>query len=376
MAVLWDKKHKCWYIDVKIKLDDGTRYHTSYKDAKNSNLKSKTYAKALEKKIIDEKKEELLLVPSNDMKISNLMVLYLEDYRLDHAESSTDRVKEILKNHIIPILGANSKARDAFTINKMMKIRKTAIENPNLGGTFKNKVIQYARRFVMFAKKVKAINSDVKDDCLGVLDPVRNKVVLKEPRNKYTPMDDFLSAVNNSQKIKKIDKNSLIVFYFLGCRIGEFLGITRDNFEDNKDSTSFIYINKQLDFKGRLTSNLKTNASYKKIPLNSLCADLIREIIELKRIREEGRLFPYSRTNFRRIVDRVFEEANLPHNTLHGLGRKSINTELYLAGADDKVRQTLLGQKDSLVNIEHYIDNEKALEKGAEFLNRFANKKE
>ena len=47
-----------------------------------------------------------------------------------------------------------------------------------------------------------------------------------------------------------------------------------------------------------------------------------------------------------------------------------------MAGADDKVRQTLLGQKDSLVNIEHYIDNEKALEKGTEFLNRFANKKE
>lgn len=74
----------------------------------------------------------------------------------------------------------------------------------------------------------------------------------------------FLNAVNNSQKIKKIDKNSLIIFYFLGCRIGEFLGITRDNFEDNKDSTSFIYINKQLDFKGKLTSNLKTNASYKR----------------------------------------------------------------------------------------------------------------
>ena len=86
MAILWDKKHKCWYIDVKIKLDDGTWFHTSYKDTKNSNLKSKTYAKALEKKIIDEKKEELLLVPSNDMKISNLMVLYLEDYRLDHTE--------------------------------------------------------------------------------------------------------------------------------------------------------------------------------------------------------------------------------------------------------------------------------------------------
>ena len=48
MAILRDKKHKCWYIDVKIKLDDGTRYHTSYKDTKNSNLKSKTYAKALD----------------------------------------------------------------------------------------------------------------------------------------------------------------------------------------------------------------------------------------------------------------------------------------------------------------------------------------
>ena len=64
MAVLWNKKYKCWYIDIRIKLDNGTRIHTSYMDVKNPNFKSKTYVKRLEPTIIEKKKSELFLTSS------------------------------------------------------------------------------------------------------------------------------------------------------------------------------------------------------------------------------------------------------------------------------------------------------------------------
>ncbi len=375
MAVLWNKKYKCWYIDIRIKLDNDTRIHTSYMDVKNPNFKSKTYVKRLEPTIIEKKKAELFLTSSKDIKLKELAKLFIEDYKLEHAESSTKQVNELLKNHILPVLNEDTTCEKCFTINNMMRLRKSVIENKNIGNSHKSKIIRYTRMLTNFAKKVKAINSDTKDDCLSILELPRNKIVLKEPQNKYTPLELFLNAVEQNNDIKKFDKNSLIIFYFLGCRIGEYLGITRNNFEYNKDSTSFIYINKQLDYKGKLINTLKTETSYKKIPLNDLCVSLLLENIKLKKIKNKERIFNYSRTSFRRIVNKVLEDANLPHNTLHGLGRKSINTELYLAGADDKVRQTLLGQKDKIVNIENYIDNEKALEKGADFLNEFVKKK-
>ena len=375
MAVLWNKKYKCWYIDIRIKLDNDTRIHTSYMDVKNPNFKSKTYVKRLEPTIVEKKKAELFLTSSKDIKLKELAKLFIEDYKLEHAESSTKQVNELLKNHILPVLNENTTCENCFTINNMMRLRKSVIENKNIGNSHKSKVIRYTRMLTNFAKKMKAINSDTKDDCLSILELPRNKIVLKEPQNKYTPLELFLNAVKQNNDIKKFDKNSLIIFYFLGCRIGEYLGITRNNFEYNKDSTSFIYINKQLDYKGKLINTLKTETSYKKIPLNDLCVSLLLENIKLKKIKNKERIFNYSRTSFRRIVNKVLKDANLPHNTLHGLGRKSINTELYLAGADDKVRQTLLGQKDKIVNIENYIDNEKALEKGADFLNKFVKKK-
>ena len=375
MAVLWNKKYKCWYIDIRIKLDNNTRIHTSYMDVKNPNFKSKTYVKRLEPTIIEKKKAELFLTSSKDIKLKELAKLFIEDYKLEHAESSTKQVNELLKNHILPVLNENTTCENCFTINNMMRLRKSVIENKNIGNSHKSKVIRYTRMLTNFAKKMKAINSDTKDDCLSILELPRNKILLKEPQNKYTPLELFLNAVEQNNDIKKFDKNSLIIFYFLGCRIGEYLGITRNNFEYNKDSTSFIYINKQLDYKGKLINTLKTETSYKKIPLNDLCVSLLLENIKLKKIKNKERIFNYSRTSFRRIVNKVLKDANLPHNTLHGLGRKSINTELYLAGADDKVRQTLLGQKDKIVNIENYIDNEKALEKGADFLNKFVKKK-
>lgn len=375
MAVLWNKKYKCWYIDIRIKLDNNTRIHTSYMDVKNPNFKSKTYVKRLEPTIIEKKKAELFLTSSKDIKLKELAKLFIEDYKLEHAESSTKQVNELLKNHILPVLNENTTCENCFTINNMMRLRKSVIENKNIGNSHKSKVIRYTRMLTNFAKKMKAINSDTKDDCLSILELPRNKILLKEPQNKYTPLELFLNAVEQNNDIKKFDKNSLIIFYFLGCRIGEYLGITRNNFEYNKDSTSFIYINKQLDYKGKLINTLKTETSYKKIPLNDLCVSLLLENIKLKKIKNKERIFNYSRTSFRRIVNKVLKDANLPHNTLHGLGRKSINTELYLAGADDKVRQTLLGQKDKIVNIENYIDNEKALEKGADFLNNFVKKK-
>ena len=375
MAVLWNKKYKCWYIDIRIKLDNNTRIHTSYMDVKNPNFKSKTYVKRLEPTIIEKKKAELFLTSSKDIKLKELAKLFIEDYKLEHAESSTKQVNELLKNHILPVLNEDTTCENCFTINNMMRLRKSVIENKNIGNSHKSKVIRYTRMLTNFAKKMKAINSDTKDDCLSILELPRNKIVLKEPQNKYTPLELFLNAVEQNNDIKKFDKNSLIIFYFLGCRIGEYLGITRNNFEYNKDSTSFIYINKQLDYKGKLINTLKTETSYKKIPLNDLCVSLLLENIKLKKIKNKERIFNYSRTSFRRIVNKVLKDANLPHNTLHGLGRKSINTELYLAGADDKVRQTLLGQKDKIVNIENYIDNEKALEKGADFLNEFVKKK-
>lgn len=75
-----------------------------------------------------------------------------------------------------------------------------------------------------------------------------------------------------------------------------------------------------------------------------------------------------TRTTIRRYLNKAFKKASVKHSTLHGFGRKSINTELYLVGADSETRATVLGQKNVKVNDENYVQTEEALKKAKNYL--------
>ena len=81
-------------------------------------------------------------------------------------------------------------------------------------------------------------------------------------------------------------------------------------------------------------------------------------------------MFNYTNSGIRKKLKRYCLKASIPYNTIHGFSRKSINTELYNAGASSKSRKTLLGQASDFINENNYIDNNKALEEATKILKK------
>ena len=111
------------------------------------------------------------------------------------------------------------------------------------------------------------------------------------------------------------------LFAYLGVRLSEFLGICADCVDlDNKKIT----IKRQLLTNGKLTERLKTDNSYRVIPLNDDCVKLLRG----KCRKNTLRVFPLSHTSFKRILKKYLPDYSshcFRHTRASELGSKCEN---------------------------------------------------
>ena len=369
MAVLFDKTSKTYYVDAKIKRGDGSWYHFIYKGKDNPDFKSKRYVQSIESEIIRKKKLELnYQLSSKIQKISDLVDSYYNYRNNELAYNTKENFVLRAKKYVEPYF-ENSLFR--FFNSANLASFRIYLSNLNIGTEYMNKIIAVARDLIRHSRMIGLINSDQKDDCLVPLEPIKKKVSEeKESRNKYTSLEDLtklLSVIDN-----KNDYDILKLLYFSGLRIGEFLGIEVRDIEF-KDDFAIIAIKRQRLKNGAYTNILKTSASYKKIAFAKENAEILKEYIARNDFKEYDKIFPCCSENIRNKLDKYSKLADLPHNTLHGFGRKSINTELYKAGADSKVRTTLLGQISMSVNENNYVDNQSAFDKGLDFIKSISN---
>ncbi len=354
MAVLFNKKFNNYYIDTKIKRNDGTYYHFKYQDNKNINFQNIEYVKCIEKEVIESKRKEL----NNDLfYLSKLIDSYIDYVKVDIRISTLRTYKSKIKNYIIPFFIKNNKdvgVIKSFTSLNILEFRNS-LGNKNICNTSKNKIIHILKEIIIYSKYLKLISSDLKDDLLFILKPFKNDDLMNEPRNKYTSLEELkrmISLINNE------DHKALILSLYFSCsRIGEFLGIkVKDILIFDNHLEISIKRQKGEDDK-TLLETLKTKASYKKIYYYNPIKDLLLEYIKRNNLKDEDLLFDYTRNNVRRILDYYLDKSNLKHNTLHGFMRKSINTEMYLKTKDIKLCTILLGQVSENVNLTHYVDS-------------------
>ncbi len=364
MAVLFDKKSKTYYVDSKIKRADGSWYHFKYKEINNQDFKSKRYVQSIEAEIIRKKKVEICYQPSSKVQnVSDLIESYI-NYRENELAFNTKANNFLRAKKYIEPYFENSLLK-LFNPANLASFR-IYLSSLKICAEYMNNIIAITRDLIRYARILGLINSDQKDDCLVPLIPIKKKVnEEKEARNKYTSLNDLtklLSVIDN-----KNDYDILKLLYFSGLRLGEFLGIEVNDIEFS-DDFAIITIKRQRLKNGAYTNQLKTSASYKKIAFAKTNAEILKEYIKRNDFKEYDKIFPFSGETLRKKLDKYSKLANLPHNTLHGYGRKSINTELYKAGADTKVRTTLLGQISMSVNENNYVDNQSAFDKGLDFI--------
>lgn len=361
MSVCYDYKTKHYYIDAKILLKNGKYKHVSYRENFNDNFKSKKYVASIEYRVIEELKNKA----NREFAIDDLNSLYDRYYKTIESERADNTLKNLDSIYNKFIKTNFTKLNDLFDLRKLENFR-IFISNEKIVNAYKNKILTITKELIKYARKIKLIDSDTKDDCLDVLERLKQKVEgKKEPRNKYTSLEDFkkIIALIEDENLK----DTLTLLYFSGLRVGEFLGIKVSDIEFN-EGIATINIERQKLRSGTISTRLKTTASYKKIAYVGENIEVLKSYIKRNNLKENDFLFMVSREMLRRYLIKYCKLANVSINTIHGFGRKSINTELYLHGADTKVRKTLLGQTSEDVNETNYTDNETAFNKGVEIL--------
>lgn len=373
MAVIFDNKNKVYYVDAKIKKQDGSIYHFTYKRKNDEKFKSKKYVKSIEQNLIKKKKEEIL----NDNKHSVLTLDDLFDRYTRAIENETARGTlkgyEWQYNKYI-VRNFHNSLKEITDPNRLDAWRTELSNLPMAHTKTKNSIINIARKLIDYARKIKLIDSDTKDDCLYILEPFKQSPNENpKSKNQYTSIEEFNKIIDKCDSV--LYRDVLTLLYFSGLRIGEFLGIKVSDIEfREKEQLAIVDIQRQRLMNGAVTTRLKTSASYKKIGYAGGIYKTLVEYIRRNELKETDYLIPMSREAIRSYLNRACKKAGVKNNTLHGFGRKSINTELYKAGADSKVRTTLLGQDSVSINEKNYIDKQETFEKGLEYIEKISPK--
>lgn len=360
--IKYDEKAKCYYIDAKIKKRDGTYHHFTHKENDNPLFKKKKYVQSIEYEIMENKKREVEYKTAG-LKGETLKDLYYKfiETKENELASNTLKVYNGIFDKDFPLaFNIKNSVLTELTPAKCSIYRKK-IAQQDICSKRKNVKLYTLEEIITFARKLKLIDSETKDDCLFSIERFKGDIKKQEETNKYTPLKD-LEKILNSTKCEN-DKDMLKLLYFSGLRIGEFLGIKVKNIHFLEDVVKIDIEGQRLD-DGSYTTRLKNNTSYKTIYYTGENFYTVKNYILRNKLEQEDYFMNYSRTNLRRILNSACKLANLEKNTLHGFGRKSINTELYFkTGGDVKVCQTALGQSSSSLNLEHYVSKEEATKK-------------
>ena len=302
--------------------------------------------------------------------ISSFKIRYLNYKRTDYSETYLYTIDNKIDIYIIPSF--NNLTENLFSLNFVERFRKL-VQLKDYETKYKNSVLYILKDMINYARKINIINSEERDNLIEFVKPFKEvKINYYKPiRNRYTSYKDFLKLITNIDDYN--DKVLFRLLYFSGLRIGEFLGVQIKDIRFKKN-IAYVHIYKQkLSMNGTITKRLKNLSSYKVIIYTHENCEILKEYISRNILKGEDFLFDTYRVKIQRKLDRYLKKAKLKHNSLHGFGRKSINTELYKIGADSKVRATLLGQTSTQINEQNYIDKEVALKKAIRFLDDIPN---
>lgn len=382
-GIKFNKKTERYYIDTSFRLVNGKTFHFKFK-TKDEKFKNLNYVRRNYFAIIDQKKNSL----NNSLKIQNHLLKFDEkkinkisittvaqlldtyiEYRGNQLRKFTiKKYRQIVLQNIVKL---TNDLESFLSIEFLLSYRKFVLSK-NVSNDTKKVYLYVAKELIFLSRKLQIITSDKRDDLLAILDNNLRPEIKQVSRNKYTSIEDankvFLVAKNEH------DKALFVLLYYSSLRIGEFLGIKikdiRKITEINNDFYYEIRIERQKYQSGEVVPFLKNSIKFKYIYFYNQAAQVLEHYLASTSKDVNDFLFNISRKTVSRRLNKAMCEAGVQHNTLHGFGRKSINTELYKAGADTKTRAALLGQSSLDINEIYYIDHDEAINKVKNYLKR------
>ena len=242
-----------------------------------------------------------------------------ERYRATRVRYASRKQVEAIANAHMGEMKDKSVA-DVFTRSFLTKWRNNLFKTKETSIGYRNRMISCVRSMAKQAYAWKLIGASALRDASAVLEPLGNQYAKKTERKIYSraEIEQFLAVIENEDERFMFD-----MFAYLGCRIGEFLGLTWDCVSDE----GYIQIKQQCTYEGKgkwlLTPVLKTNESYRACPIPSRLMGELKK----RRIKGHGKYFifsmkkdhrtPYGETTFRKKVIVYADMASLPRLTPH-----------------------------------------------------------
>lgn len=178
--------------------------------------------------------------------------------------------------------------------------------------------------------------------------------------------NEFIDNYRHPRIDKKYDYDNYIVALYIGLytgmRIGECLGLKKEDVDLINDKIS---INKQLQIIGNdiHLSTLKTDASYRKVPISDELHDILenhfRTYPEADFVISDKQTGYMSPRKFQKSIQRASQKLGIDFH--YHMLRHTFVTQLYNKGVDIKVTQLLAGHSKYQTTADIYteLDNDK-----------------
>ena len=232
--------------------------------------------------------------------------------------ASKKQVDAIINAHMSEM--KERSVKEVFTRAYLSRWRNALYKNKETTIGYRNRMISALAFMAKQAYAWRYITNRACRDSLVVLEPFGNQSKPRAERSIYTKeqIQQFLNVIEDEN-----DRLMFTLFAYLGCRIGEFLGLTRDCLL----SDGSLEIKQQYTYEGKgkwvLTPVLKTSDSYRVCPLPKHLYDELQS----RRLEGRGRLFlfslkadhrtPFGESTFRHRMDFYIQKAGLPRLTPH-----------------------------------------------------------
>lgn len=306
-----------YYIDKSVYIK-GERVRISAKHFPSAKM-----AEAAIPLLIKQKEEEKE-AKAKGGDFSHLVDEYLE-YRLTKAKAQTvEQSRYFIRKHMASLMAKPVSVALSMETLRPWYMKKAT--DPDCSADRKNKVFAELRGIIDRAWHWGYITSDAHRSLMDLAQPVVAPTQAKPDKPEWNGEDvsKFLDAIPDGTR----DKVMMSLFCYLGCRLGEFLGLQWKCLDEEKRA---IRICQQVIWKpegAMLTDQLKTNDSYR---VDLLDDETFGLLMAYKRSLDDplpsdfifpstqNRNHPMSRTDFRRKFNKYIALAKVPKIVPHGV---------------------------------------------------------
>lgn len=353
-----NKKPRFYYIDGHVTIK-GEKHHYSKQSITNEKFKDKKRVEELEKEMVHDlfRKYGRLDPRFNNYTLDDLVKDFLKKNDADGKKRSTINAIEYKFNkYYKPFFGEKALVEDCFTEDKILDF-KIMIKNLDASTDYKNLILNTLSSLVNYAARKKIITYEDERMLVDDLEPFKN-FEGKSNLHKFTSLEDAKKVWENASN--EYFRYIIEFLYYSGCRISEFLAIQFKDVDCGKDINDELVIscdiNKQIfTLEEGPVPYLKNASSIRTTYFVGEVAKHFLEFLDKYKFKEDDLLFKVSKSSLRREMSNAFKKAGVTHNTLHGFGRKSIATNLYMETKDGKLPQLLLGHKNIDMTLNTYV---------------------